>query len=105
MNDAGGLLTNVDARNYKNVSLLVECGVVGTSADCKLQCSATSGGSYGDIPGAAITQITTGPNHAMIDAEVPVGKPWIQVVLVTVGSTTVSGATLFGHDPTGSNRP
>lgn len=104
-NDAGGFATNIDARNYKNVTLMVEAGVVGTSVDAKLQAASASGGSYSDVTSGAITQITTGPNHAAIDVEVPAGKPWLSIVMVTVGSTTVAGASLFGHDPTGVNRP
>src|SRR6516162_9686451 len=56
VNDAGGLVTNIDCRNYKSATLQVETGVVGTTADCKIQDSPTSGGVYADTPNAAITQ-------------------------------------------------
>lgn len=105
VNDAGGFATNIDCRNYKNVTLLVEAGVVGTSVDCKLQAASASGGTYADIPSGGITQITVGPGHALLDVEIPTGKPWLSIVMVTVGSTTAAGASLFGHDPTGVNRP
>lgn len=105
VNDAGGLTTNIDCRNYKNVTLCVSRGVVGTSIDAKVQSATASGGSYADITGGAITQITAAGAPVMLDVEIPVGRPWLQIVVVTVGSTTAAGAILFGHDPTGVNRP
>lgn len=105
VNDAGGLTTNIDCRNYKNVTLCVGRGVVGTSIDAKVQTATASGGSYTDFTGNAITQITAAGAPVLLDLEIPVGRPWLQIVLVAVGATTVSDAILFGHDPTGVNRP
>ena len=50
----------IDLTGYSNASLFVSIGVISSSGtvDCKVQASATSGGSYADITGAAITQAT-----------------------------------------------
>ncbi len=108
MNDAGGLLTDIDARDYKTVTLHVPIGVVGTSVNCKLQDSIAAGGPYVDlVPAAAITAVTssiTGAGGPQIDAKLTPGRPFLQVVLVTVGASTVAGATLYGHGPMSTSR-
>ncbi len=98
-------MTDIDCRDYKSVTLVVPIGVVGTSANCKLQASAAVGGPYTDIPGAAITAVTvTATVASTLDAVMPVGKPYAQIVLVTVGATTVAGAVLFGRGSMSTSR-
>ncbi len=105
VNDAGGFVTDIDAHGYKSVTLIVEGGVVGTSADCLLNASATSGGSYAPITGGAIAQQTSGPFSIALDVVIPVGKPWLQIVNTNVGATTATCVVLLGHGPMVTNQP
>jgi hypothetical protein len=59
-------ITNIDFSRFQRILWILDVGVLGASAtvDLKLQHSATSGGTYTDITGTAITQITTN-NHVV----------------------------------------
>lgn len=103
VNDAGGLVTNIDCRNYKTITLRHQCGVIGTSADCKLQNATASGGSYADITGGAVATGVAGETHT-VDLEVNPARPWYQIVLVQVGATALSGAIVEGT-PFVTSRP
>lgn len=104
VNDAGGLTTDVSVTGYQSLLLTVNCGVVGTSCNCKLQDSATAGGVYADISGAAITAILSGPNAGQIACKITPGRNFVQIVMVTVGGTTVAGAELWGIHPQTTSR-
>jgi len=105
-NDANGLSAAIDCRGFKNLTLEVLAGLVGTSVDAALTYSATSGGVYtAPTPAQAITQITAGATIVQLDAEIPAGMPFCKVVLVQVGATTVAAAVLRRRDPMSINRP
>ena len=78
----------IDMTGYSKGSLVVQAGVIASSGtvDCKVQTSATSGGSYADLTGAAITQMTEAGGDSgsiqQIDFEIPNGKPFVKTVLV-----------------------
>ncbi len=84
--------TGLDCSGYEEVVYLLAVGAVtGTSPtlDAKVQESATQGGTYTDIAGAAFAQITNA-NHALhLNARVTPAKPFQRVVL-TLGGTTPS---------------
>ncbi len=105
VNDAGGLATDIDAHGFKSATLIVPCGVIGTTVDCTINASATSGGSYAPVTGGAIAQQTVAASIPTIDFAIPAGKPWLQIVLVTVGATTAACAQLYGHGPEATNQP
>jgi hypothetical protein len=105
VNDAGGLTTDVSVAGYQSLLLTVNAGVVGTSCNCKLQDSATAGGVYADITGAAITAIpSAGPGSGQIACKITPGRNFVQIVMVTVGGTTVAGAELWGIHPQTTSR-
>jgi len=56
------------------------------TVDAKIQDSATSGGSFVDFPGGAITQITADDSDAEVDIDLSGAKAFIKVV-VTVAFT------------------
>lgn len=97
VNDAGGLITNINAKGYKTGTLRCYAGVLGTSIDAKVQDSATSGGTYADMTtarngsnGTTATGITT-EIHS-IDFDIDPAKPFLQIVLVQVGATAIGCA-------------
>lgn len=99
VNAAGGLVTNIDARGYKSGTLRAYAGVVAASTGAitaKVQSSASSGGTYADITGAAVAGF--GPNDdntvQSVDFEIPPGKPWLQIVLTQSQATDLGGAFL-----------
>src|SRR3954454_6551575 len=58
----------VDMSKFERVMFVVMVGAVTTgTVDAKLQESATSGGTYTDISGASITQITTSNKIATLE--------------------------------------
>ena len=103
VNDAGGLVTNIDCRNYKSLTLRVMAGVLGTSIDGKLQNATASGGTYADVTGGAVATGVAGETHE-VDVDVSPTRPWYQIVVVCVGATAVSSAILEGV-PHATNRP
>ena len=60
---------NIDMSKVRRLIVFVMTGVMGTSGtvDAKLRASKTSGGTYADIPGASITQITANNKVASIE--------------------------------------
>ena len=84
--------TAVDRLNYQSVLAVLDVGAVtGTSPtmDCKLQSSATSGGTYTDISGATFTQVTA--SNARQDKSVDL-SPVNRFIrgLCAIGGTTPS---------------
>jgi hypothetical protein len=110
VNDAGGLITDIDCRDYKAVYIQLEAGVVGTSVDLTISDSATVGGSYAThktragVDDSAITQIVAGPAHQELSRDITVGRPYLKVAMVTVGATTAAGLTVFGVNPMSTSR-
>ena len=91
----------IDLTGFSKASLLVDIGVISSSGtvDCKVQASATSGGSYADITGAAITQATQAGGDSgsqqLVDFEIPVGKPFVKTVLVNATAAAVQGVSII----------
>ena len=87
----------IDLTGYTSGVLIVNAGVIGSSGtiDCKIQSSATSGGTYADITGAAITQMTeagssSGTSQA-VNFELTAGKPFVKTVLVNATAAAIQG--------------
>lgn len=72
---AGGAGTGVNTAptgtNWLTARLCVGAVTTLTTLDIKLQASATLGGTYTDIPGAAFTTVTVGTRSQMIDFQMP----------------------------------
>jgi len=96
----------IDLTGYSNASLFVSVGVISSSGtvDCKVQASATSGGSYADITGAAITQATQAGGDSgssqLVDFEIPAGKPFVKTVLVNATAAAVQGVYVIADQDT-----
>ena len=81
--------------------MLVNAGVIASSGtvDCKVQSSATSGGSYADITGAAITQMTQAGGDSgtsqLVDFELPAGQPFVKTVLVNATAAAIQGVFIL----------
>ena len=85
----------INLTGYSAASLLVNIGVISSSGtvDCKVTASATEGGTYTDITGAAITQATQAGSGSgtsqLVDFDIPVGKPFVKTVLVNATAAAV----------------
>ena len=92
----------IDLTGYSKAALVVTVGVIASSGtvDCKVQASATSGGSYADITGAAITQMTEAGGDSgstvIVDFENPNGKPFVKTVLTNATAAAVQGVLVIG---------
>lgn len=103
-NPAGGLSDAITATNYKSGTLVVYAGVVAASTGAvaaKVQSSATSGGTYADISGAAIAGF--GPNDdntiQTVDFDIPSDKVFLKVVLTQSQATDLSCALIALRGP------
>ena len=87
----------VDMSKFERVMFVVMVGAVTTgTVDAKLQESATSGGTYTDISGASITQITTSNKIATLEikaTQLSAGKQFVRLSL-TVGTAATLIAVL-----------
>ena len=87
----------VDMSKFERVMFVVMVGAVTTgTVDAKLQESATSGGTYTDIAGASITQITTSNKIATLEiktTQLSAGKQFVRLSL-TVGTAATLIAVL-----------
>ena len=92
----------IDLTGYSKGSLVVTAGVIASSGtvDCKVQTSATTGGSYADLSGAAITQMTQAGGDSgsvqQIDFEDPNGQPFVKTVLVNATAAAIQGVLVIG---------
>ncbi len=83
----------VDMSKFERVLFLLMVGSVGAAGtvDAKLQESATSGGTYTDISGGSITQITASNKIATVEikaTQLSSGKQFVRLS-VTVGGNAV----------------
>jgi hypothetical protein len=91
----------IDLTGHQSGVLIVNAGVIGSSGtiDCKVQSSATSGGTYADITGAAITQMTQAGSHSgtsqAVNFELPVGQPFVKTVLVNATAAAIQGVFII----------
>lgn len=104
VNAAGGLSSAINATGYKNGTLIVYAGVVTATTGAvtgKVQASATSGGTYADISGAAVTGFGPSDDNTVqsVDFEIPDGKPFLKVVVTAVEATDVSSAIVLLNQP------
>lgn len=85
--------TAIDMTAYRGGALVTLHSAAGTGTtptmDVKLQSSATSGGTYADIPSAAFTQVVGAASIQTLMLNVDSNKPWIKAV-ATIGGTTPS---------------
>ena len=94
--------TAVDCGEYDGpVAVVLNCsaGTGDKTCDVKLQSSDTSGGTYGDISGAAFTQVTTTAGSEKIVVNLAGAKRYVRAV-VDVGGTSPSfivGVQLVGE--------
>ena len=78
-------------------ALLVNAGVIGTSGtvDCKITTSAATGGTYTDVTGAAITQMTQAGGGSgtsqLVSFDMPLGHNFIKTVLVNATAAAIQG--------------
>ena len=96
-NPASGLSDAITATNIKSGTLRVYAGVVAASTGAvaaKMQSSATSGGSYTDISGAAIAGFGPSDDNTIqtVDFDVSSDKPFLKVVLTQSQATDLSCA-------------
>lgn len=103
-NPAGGLSNAIDARGYKNGTLIAYAGVVAASTGAvtaKMQSSDASGGTYTDISGAAIAGFGPSDDNTVqsVDFEIPYGRPYLKVVVTQVEATDVGSAIVLLNNP------
>ena len=78
-------------------ALLVNAGVIGTSGtvDCKITSSAATGGTYTDVTGAAITQMTQAGGDSglsqLVSFDMPLGHNFVKTVLVNATAAAIQG--------------
>ena len=78
-------------------ALLVNAGVIGTSGtvDCKITSSAATGGTYTDVTGAAITQMTQAGGGSgtsqLVSFDMPLGHNFVKTVLVNATAAAIQG--------------
>ena len=87
--------------NARRFLALIQVGAIGTSVDAKFQAATTSGGTYTDIPGATITQITTSNKVAELELRsesleslLGIGYQWVRLSITGVGTNLLAAAVL-----------
>ena len=109
LNGTDTTITDVDIAKYKRLLFIIDCGVITTSVDAKLRESKTSGGTYQDVSGAAITQITANNKTATIEIradELDPGYEFVQLSITTGGASLIAAVCLGGegvHKPVGGS--
>lgn len=92
---------------FGRVIFLINVGVLGSSAtvDFKVQASATSGGTYADVSGTSITQITSGATNFVtveVTREALMASsqgPYIKGVLTVGTAASQAGVVALGAEP------
>lgn len=104
-NNASTPTTTFHAKNYRSYLAILKVGVIDQAVDFKLQCSATQTGTYTDIPGKVIAQVSATQDNTqhvinLKTEEIPADQPWVRG-LVTVGNGTSSlvDVTILGLHP------
>ena len=99
----------LDMANFESCMAIIMAGDLGTNAtiDAKLTQATTSGGTYKDVTGKAITQLTqagTDDNKQAIilcrsdELDVANGYRYVKLSMTTAVATSDSAAALFGID-------
>ncbi len=94
-NQAGVLSDAIDMSKWSEILVILNCGNVDNAIDLKLTEASTSGGSYSDISGKAITQLAAHATNndgaicliALNGAELTAGNRYVKASL-TVGNGT-----------------
>src|SRR4051794_5164186 len=94
----------VDMSKFSEIMAILVLGAVDNTIDMKLRDSASSGGTYADISGKAITQLTGGTqdnNQYIISLkaeELNAGAQFVKVsVTVGAGTTNILGVVVLGR--------
>jgi hypothetical protein len=102
---AGNVLSEaVDMSKYHRLLAVIQVGAVGAgpgTVDAKLRDSATSGGSYSDISGKAITQISASNKIATIELrpdEMNSGAQFCKLSLTVGTNAVLIAAILLGAE-------
>ena len=104
-------MTNIDLSKVRRLLLLLQTGSLGAAGtvDAKLRASKTSGGTYTDITGAAITQLTVGGSGGskvctievrddQLETVVGAGYKFVQVSITVGGNAVLIGAVVLGAE-------
>ncbi len=99
----------IDCSDFDQLLFIVQAGTLGASAtlDFKVTASATSGGSYTDITGAAITQLTKAGSDdskmSLISLDVShvlsAGKRYVKGSMTIGTATSDAGVIVLGYRP------
>jgi hypothetical protein len=87
--------------NARRFLALIQVGAIGTSVDAKFQAATTSGGTYTDITGAAITQIAASNKVAelelrseSVESLLGAGYQWVRLSITGVGTNLIAATVL-----------
>jgi len=95
----------IDLSKFQRVLFILQLGSIDTTVDFKLQESATTGGTFTDIAGKSITQLTATDDNkqAIIELESPemgAGKRYARCVFTSgAGTACLSSVVVLGVDP------
>ena len=98
----------VDMSKFERILAIVEAGTLGASAtlDATLQSATTSGGSFSNITGKAITQLTQAGTDSDKQAimnlradELTAGHRYVRLQIVVAVATSDCGGIVLGLDP------
>src|SRR5437016_4909491 len=100
LNGTDTSITNIDISKYKRLLFILDVGSGGTNnVNAKLREAQTSGGTYQDITGAAITQISANSKVATIEIrqdELDAGYQFVQLSITTGGAAQICAVALGG---------
>ena len=97
-------LTGIDMSKVRRLLVVLNIGAVGAgpgTVDAKFRCATTSGGTYQDVSGGAITQVSASNKVVTMelrDDQLPAGYQFVQVS-ITIGTNAVliGGVALGGE--------
>ena len=92
----------IQANLSRRFLAIIKSGTIGTSIDAKWQAATTSGGTYSDVTGAAITQIAASSKIALLELRSEAvesllgsGYQYVRLSLTGVGTNLVD-VTILG---------
>ena len=96
--------TEVDGRGFDRACFIISIGAMTNTAtlDAKITDSATTGGSYANTAGTALTQVadTGGSTVHTIDIPVKAAKPFMKTLIVTTTAAAVNSAVCILYNGT-----
>lgn len=88
--------TAVDGRGFDRACFIIQTGAAENTAtlDAQITDCATSGGSYANTAGTAVTQLTTPDAGKILVIDIPVkaARPFMKTLIVTGTAAFVNGA-------------